>query len=315
MSTGVELKCSAEEAWQYHLAREARDSDFSSYAIQPDFLDDPVVTHELLQEAERRIIATDYEIGSATCDDELLVIKGLGDVLLTAEHATRHVRTTQDGSKYTKVSDLGTGGLCKVVAVHTQADSIIAIGRQTGDANSDEKHPLKNEMDKVISLPLNRAHISIHGMMRAKATAVEDARGYSVMLGLGDEPSPATKALVDYLLEAAKDYDLRVGVNQAFLKFDTKKRRPLVRSNNTIETNIFKAPYVTGQYTTRGHAQKTAKRLAKDDSYAALQIELSDVLRPRKERSKKFPTQRDQQIGAYLGYLFVRLATESVRRL
>ncbi len=161
----------------------------------------------------------------------------------------------------------------------------------------------------IIALPVSRAHLSIHGMVRAHASGIRDNRGFSVMLGIGYKPTNATMTLKDAMYETGQDLGLRVGVNRPHMRFDIRNKKPVMADEFNIATAVYSAP----KRATRGWAESEAERLGKGDSFAAIQVEMSDVLRvhPWEEDLFKFPTRRDREIGAYLGYHFMLAAARS----
>lgn len=302
------LGCTAEEAWQLQLDRESYDATVTSYAsgLMDSKIDISAIYGRLLGAEERLVPNYDYLNGGAKIDDEILVLHGLSRVLLTAEHATMQRRNFA-----TKEADMGTGALGEMVAQDTNSTAIIAVGRQTGDANYDAEHSLKKAMSEIIQLPENQAHLALHMLDRGRASHPQDKRGYSIMLGIGKKPSEATLALKNYLLGAGSDLDLRVGVNDPHINFDGNHKLKL-NEDGTVRTVTFAG---AGPNTTRTHSENLAKQLSKNDSFAAIQLEINEVLLVRQNDEVAFPSQSDREIGAYLGYLFVRTAAESVARL
>ncbi|HVS78955.1 MAG TPA: hypothetical protein VHD84_01540 [Candidatus Saccharimonadales bacterium] len=309
---GVFLDCNPEEAWQYRLDRRANDIAVSQYDL-PQLPDDPSEFYERLVEIEQKLIPNDdYQLGSAAGPNELLTISGTGRSLLTAEHATDHWRIGKGAAVRRKSADYGTGGLALMFALEADASTIIPVGRQTGDANFNPEHPVKEAMSEIIRQPFITAHLSIHGLARALADHPRAERGYSVIFGIGHSPSDATNTLVnDYLLEAAKDCDLIAGINVGHMVFDMQNHRPALNDDGTVKTTSFKA---AGTNTTRSFAQKMAREAGKEDSFAAVQIELSDALRYQ-PAPDWFPSKQDRDLGAYLGYVFMAKAVESVDKL
>jgi hypothetical protein len=308
----VVLDCTLEEAWQSREARAINDANFQNTYELPVFELDPNEVYERLNNLERTIIPNgDYDEGTATIKDDILVVSGTNGVLLTAEHATNHFRIKENGVWDKKLHEGGIAAIGKSVANDTHNDALIAIGRQTGDANRDESHILKEKMAEVISLPISKAHLSLHGMSRAHASSIRDKHGFSVLLGLGSKPSDATMTLKDAMCATGQDLGLRIGVNKPHLKFDLKNRAPILIDGTNIMTQVYSAP----DRTTRGWAQMVASKLDKDQSFAAIQVEISDVLRvhPWEEDVITFPSKRDRAIGAYLGYHFVLLAAKSAK--
>lgn len=307
---GVPLDCSIEEVGRYRELRAQNDGDFQNQYKLPPFRLDPAEVYEFLVEAEKAVIPTgDYEAGSAQKADDILVIEGNNGVIFTTEHATSHYRIKDEGVFDKKLHEAGTAALGKTVAEHTKNYALIPRGLQAGDANRDDGHPLREKMTEIIALPVSKAHLSIHGMVRAHASAIRDTRGFSVMLGIGNKPSEATMTLKNAMVDTGRDLGLNIGVNKPHLRFNLKKNIPVMLDSQTIATQVYSAP----KRATRGWAESEADRLGKRDSFAAIQVEISAVLRvhPWEENSISFPTRRDREIGAYLGYHFMLAAAQS----
>lgn len=310
VNEGVRLDCSIDDVVRYREVRQQNDADFQNKYELPAFSLDPVEVYEFLVEAEKEIIPSgDYDRGSAQQPDDILEIKGTGGVLLTAEHATAHYRIKGDGIFNSKLAEAGTAALGKTIAHHTNNHALIPKGLQTSDANLDTKHQIRGKMSEVISLPISTAHLSVHGMVRAHAAAIRDTRGFSIMLGIGHKPSDATCSLKDAMVETGKDLGLKIGVNKPHIKFDLINKTPVLADSQTLATAVYSAPKIA----TRAWAESEAERLGKADLFAAIQVEISDVLRvhPWEENTVKFPTRRDREIGAYLGYHFMLEAARS----
>lgn len=308
----VPLTIDIDVAKKYHKKRRSGSVDWQAGQI----FSDRNRLFELLEKAEREILgpSNDTVEGTATEPDQILPILGEGAItLITAEHATRHMRTEEDGTKKLKDNDSGTGALAVVVGRETNNDVLVAIGKQTGDPNHDTKHPFKDAISEIVAQPEKRAFLSIHGMARAKGADFLDEQDFAIIAGIGDKASPATKALVDELQKIAAGLGLRLGVNQEFLEFSTKNWKPIFDEKGLVRRGVFESPC----YTTRGHAQKVAIQAEKDERFAAVQIELSSAIRLTQADLRKaiFPDLESQVIGAALGYHFVKRALGSVALL
>ena len=301
-----------EEAWQRQLAREEFDAAVCCYAPKlagrnPDIAD---IYRRLCDVEERLVPSGDYVVGSARVNDELLVLHGLSRVLLTAEHATIQRRRDRL-SVAEKEADMGTGALAEVTAQETNATVIIAIGRQTGDPNWDPEHPFKNAMAEVIKLPQNRAHLSLHMLNRGRASEPTQKQGYSILLGIGNKPSEATLALKDSMVEIGSDLELKISVNQPHINFD-EDHKLILNDDGTPKTITFAG---AGLNTTRSFSEKLADALGKGDNFAAIQVEINEVLLKLQNDEVAFPAQTDRELGTYLGYLFVKRAAQAVGKL
>lgn len=300
------------DAWKFRQQRVQNDANVASY---PQFEDregvqyDQETVHTIydrLVKAEEEIApGGNYETGSAWQPDEILTIDGGKGVLLTAEHATTHQRAGEP-----KEADMGTGGLAKVVAEDTNTTALIASGRQTSDAYHDPDHPIKPAIADIIRADENRALFALHMLDRGRASEPEQTRGYSVLLGIGDNPSEATLEVKDQLLRIASDFDLKIDVNKHHLVIAKKrlKRNP----DGTLKTITFKA---AGANATRTYSQALAKELEKDKAFAAIQFEINEVLLARQNDDPSFPSDYDRYLGSYLGYMFMARAVGTVALL
>jgi hypothetical protein len=311
----VRKDISDEEAWRFRTSRRECDAKVTAYRPKEPLAHvEASEIYSRLFKAERKVVPNgDYETGSARIPDDILTLHGLSRVLLTAEHATQHFRLEKStGTKQPKIGEPGTAALSEIIAQDTNSTAIIAIGRQTGDANNDPKHILRDAMTEVINDPSNLAHLSFHLLFSGRASQLKDTRGYSAILGLGDKPSEATKALADFLIETGNDLDLRVGVNANHFNFYENTHRLVLNKDGTVRQVSYAA---RGPYTTRAHSQAVASALGKNDEYVSMQIEINEALLVSLDDETVHPTQLDRELGAYLGYLFTRRAVESILKL
>lgn len=264
-----------------------------------------------LDTAERALIAPnrqtdEYKLGTASYEDELLVKEADRQLLLTSEHAATRIRRDQKGTRGVK-ADYGTGALGSVLQEDTHASFMMPLGRQTGDANSDVEHKLKRAMLPFLQAPDNQGHFSLHGMDPARIGDLSDERGYSIMLGVGDHPSSQTLNLVEAIMQRAKEYKLRVGVNQPVLRFEANSDETLKKPDGTPRTITFAAKSAG---TTRTFAQNTSEALGKP--LATVQFEIGAALRLLPEDHPNYPGRDAQRIGTYAGYLFMRDCAELI---
>jgi hypothetical protein len=111
------------------------------------------------------------------------IIDWQGPLAVSAVHAVDHVR---DGRW--KNTDAGTGGLAMALA-DIVGCSKVAVTRSLpmmGDANWDEYHPLKAQLEKLGCIDERTVYIDLHGM--------RDDNGADVIIGCGNG-SPASNAL------------------------------------------------------------------------------------------------------------------------
>lgn len=287
-----------------HQERLENARDIESYQL-PELPEDHAdEIYERLLEAERQIATTDltrrgYNDGTAQTPDEIAEFLGTHPALLTAEHATAHYRAEQDDEpKKRKGPDRGTGGLGYLLHQDLGATFLAMRGRQTGDANWDDNHPLKQRVTDILSEQTVAVSCSIHGMSGGKFSDFIDERGYDVLIGIGDTPNEASVALAQKIERIAGDLGLRAATNEWFIK--VADHDPLVPERHDDGTIVFSS-YYSPHYTTRAHAQCEAERLKLN--IASVQIELSDLL-----RFLPLDIERDEKtrrIGTYLGYLLM----------
>jgi hypothetical protein len=118
-----------------------------------------------------------------------------GSLVVSAVHAVDHER---DGRW--KNADAGTGGLARALSIKLGC-STVAVTRSVpmmGDANWDEYHPLKAQLERNGYIDEQTVYIDLHGM--------KDGHGADVIIGCGNG-SPSSIALAQRIaahLEAVK---------------------------------------------------------------------------------------------------------------
>lgn len=234
-----------------------------------------------------------YAAGSAKTADQLLLHDPNTEqpTVLTAEHATDQWRV---GKR--KEADWGVGGLSVVVGKRNAAMVLATLGRQTGDANYDEVHPIKVELERIITKRQPRGLFSIHGMQGGLFSPHEDSP-FDVLVGVGYNPSDKTLQIAEELRSFANDYGLNVGINAPFIKF--RKGAPVREEDGkTLQTLSFAS---SKSATTRAHAQSIAE--AEKLTMPAAQVELSKSLRYIPIESA--PDQKREAERVYLGFLII----------
>lgn len=228
---------------------------------------------ERIEEAERAFSpnATEegYKEGSAITDNELRVSQGILPALLTAEHATEHIRSGEP-----KEADWGTGGLVSVLATDHGTFAIVPLGRQTGDANYEGAHEIKEEAGLMIVQGGMKIALSIHGIGSTKFVTpgqLESGRNSDIAIGIGDEPTEESQEFAEWLQDEAKDLDLKVDINPWYLSL--KDGSPKKKDGIPLRTSFRAAK----PYTTRGHMQSEATESGLVLPIA--QIELASSLR------------------------------------
>ena len=126
---------------ELHYERLAKAKDIDSYAF-PKLAGSRIpAVYERIEQGERELVAPhlskhDYDLGTATRDNEPAIFEGERPVLITAEHATAHYRPDEDWVLRRKAQDVGTAGLGYALHKSTRAHFMTMRGRQFGDANS-----------------------------------------------------------------------------------------------------------------------------------------------------------------------------------
>jgi hypothetical protein len=294
-----------------HVERLARAKKIASYDFPVWDKEEVSDVYARVSEAERRLAAPellppDYDIGTAGKDDHLAVFPGSKPILITAEHATAHYRRDGAGVLTRKGPDIGTAGLGYVLHQDLGAFFITMRGLQTGDANYQVRHPLKNVIRQLIVQHEIKTFVSLHGMKAGKFSQFADERAYDVLLGVGAAPNRASGHLARRLDETAASLDLRCAINEWFV--EVVEDEPLVTKvdeQGRVTFNGFHAP----EYTTRSFAQAVGERHGRP--VAAVQVELSDLLRRVTENLRR--GRKTRQVGTYAGYalLMSSLATEA----
>lgn len=237
---------------------------------------------ERIEEAERQFspAATEegYKVGSATTPDELKIIEGEKPVLLTAEHATEHLRQGEP-----KEADWGTGGLMSVLATDHGTFGIAPLGMQTGDANHEGDHPIKTESGLLIVQKGMKIALTIHGIGSTKFVTPEQmaaARNSDIAVGIGDSPTDTSLEFAHWLEEEARDLDLRLDINPWYMSLSNGQ--PKIKDNVPLRVSFRAAK----AFTTRSHMQETATQSGLILPIA--QIELASSLRVQPGRESDF---------------------------
>jgi hypothetical protein len=123
------------------------------------------------------------------------IVDWRGPLVVSAVHAVDHER---DGRW--KNADAGTGGLATALSINLGCSKVVVTRSvpMMGDANWDEYHPLKAQLEKLKCVDEQTVYIDVHGM--------KDGHGADVIIGCGNG-SPSSTALAQRVaahLQAAK---------------------------------------------------------------------------------------------------------------
>jgi hypothetical protein len=238
-----------------------------------------------------------YLTGSALVEDEIFTKSGAG-AILTAEHATVQQRLQPDGTRSAKEPDWGVAGLGYVLAEDLNIGLVIARGRQTGDANNDPEHPLKDRLERMIATGSYATTAALHGMRRAYFDTVLDERGFDIFVGIGEEDEHRIRA-AEIIGKHATALGLRVGINQAFTAMgpQTDYRPKYKADGSSFARDRFAAKKPE---TTRSYAQQALER--NGQMGRSLQIELSSLLRVGPVDGPRMTDKGREVAGVYAGY-------------
>jgi hypothetical protein len=255
--------------------------------------------YERIREHESKLASRDlseegYTRGGAKKDDELHIVEGAARSLITAEHATSHPR---NGS-FTH-ADYGTAGLGQVLHEDLGANFIAAKGRQTGDANYDTEHPMKDAIREIMERRHPSVVTALHGFPRGKFGSMEDKRAYDAIIGIGKNPNEQSVQLAEKVRAYGDELGLKVVVNQPHVKL--KDGKPILNEKGELTYMTLAA---SGANTTRSFDQRVAEALGYDP--ALLQMEMSSLLRLTPETLD----QKSRVMGVYLGYLLIKNLVE-----
>lgn len=257
-------------------------------------------------DAERSLVAPggtseEYGVGTAKTPDELLMIDG-SSLLLSAEHATTQVRTRKKSqTTFVKEPDYGTAGLAYVLHEELGAVAAIPLGRQTGDANNDTTHPLKDALSGRIKSGGIKAHASLHGARTGLYQSFDDSRGIDIHIGVGAQPSELTVQYADRAKKIAQGFGLKAVVNGPFIINDSF--HPLVPRFAEDGTPALRSFAAKNPATTRAHVQATAEQYGLE--IATMQVEFSGFLRLQPDDIE--PRDRvARAMGVYLGYKVIK---------
>lgn len=237
---------------------------------------------ERIEEAEREFSPdaseAGYKAGSATKPDELKIIEGQAPVLLTAEHATEHIRGGE-----AKEADWGTGGLMSVLATDHGTFGIAPLGMQTGDANHEGDHQIKRESGLIIVQKGMKIALSLHGIGPTKYITQEQmaaARSSDIAVGIGDNPTDTSLEFAHWLEEEARDLDLRLDINPWYMSL--AGGQPKIKDDIPLRVSFRAAK----AHTSRSHMQEAATESGLILPIA--QIELASSLRVQPGRQSDF---------------------------
>lgn len=297
----------------YGLARDLSSRDITSMPWLPQLpeiwaqeIHDEIESYER-QFASPNLLIDEYLNGVAEHPDQFKEVKKEDEpnpIIFTAEHATNTVRKATGKLGY---PDVGTAGLAAALAIRYGV-GLIMVGRQTGNAATDEDHPIK----PLISQYLSDAHgfLSVHGMGYGKFINASDRTEIQAVMGLGIDPSEelydfavdikrmAKEALGLYVTIGNDDYFYEQKPNSIEPKISEKDgnlyQSRLAALNPNSTTN-----FVHGKLNVYGYVP-------------AFQIEITNLLRLTPE--DKYPKDRvSKVIGVAMGYKLLESIVKSIK--
>jgi hypothetical protein len=275
--------------------------DLSPYTAElPDQAADDV--YERLRYHERRVAPNleieEYGNGTASFDDELLVVPSEGSIVISADHATDPVRKA---TGVREGADHGTAGIALLMNEVGQGSVVLPLGRQTGNANVTIDHPAKDAIRAQIE-DGKRGFLSVHGMVPGRIEHQYDDREVHAMIGLGKNPNEASIEAAHALSAHVKrEYGLRAEVANWKQFYSNQPNSPrLKRTDDGVIRKSTLAAF--GEGTTTNYV----RGLDQGDYLPAMQIELSRTLRLLPKGMEHNAARRDIRaikMSVFLGYL------------
>jgi len=263
----------------------------------------------------RNPLIVDYVTGTALEPDEITVLGMQYNAgLASADHATKPVREKNPEHG----ADHGTAGIVHLLAARDHTTAIIPVGRQTGNANVDVDHPLKNAMSLL--LPSRAGFLSVHGMEPGKLTAVSDRTEIHGVIGLGGneelgtEPNEQSWLIAEQLQAFAAELGLRVIVgNTTRYNVIDEVTGNIVVDEETNQPKIGPRLAARDEGSTTNHAYKIMQGTGIE--VPAFQIELTRLLRliPSDFENGWHANKKSRIMGVYMGYLLAQRATLLIR--
>jgi len=267
--------------------------------------------YEQLRELEHSYIGRDlvleqYGPGTATKSNEIVTVKGGGDVVFTAAHATMNMRVNKaDRSKPPKFgfADTGTAALTSLLA-QNHGTGLIMVGRQTGNAAADSEHVLHKAAAEHMTEA--RGLLDVHGCASHLYTAHSVPFNVHASIGLGLEPREIEWEIARKLVSFGRDLGLYViiGNEQDYYSQDNTRNLPKRNADGTL----YRGRLAAGQLSMLTNTMRRGSK-APEQAKPTIQIELAGLLRLTAEDDLTYPKDKNTKIiGAALGYLLMEQA-------
>lgn len=260
--------------------------------------------------SEQPLVRAHYANGTATYEDETLILNAQGTGILTsADHATDPVRKA---TGIREGADHGTAGLVRLLVEQEGATGIIPVGMQAGNAAVTPDYPVKTAMDTL--LPGRPGFLSVHGMRHAKLVDLSDTSEIHAIIGLGKTPNEQSREAAEALVKAARDLGLRAVIgNDVTHKTYDQTTDDFLRKPETGEPVTGRLAAFPPESTTH-HAYKVMDRGAA--AMPAFQVEMTRLLRllPADMEGGWHNDEKSRAMGVHLGYMLMRAATEIMSR-
>jgi len=260
---------------------------------------------------DERVPLRHYAKGCAYRDDQLSVF-GCGPVLAEAGHATDMIR--KDTGRLGP-ADHGTAGVAGLLALEGRACSIVAVGCQTSNTNSDPNHPIKRVIAVQLATRNYDGFLSVHGMRSGKIQHLLDQTELHGVVGLGLHPSNESWTAAEELCRRAAEYGLKVIIgNQHWhldLQPDASENRRFPGVTNRLKLDENGRP-VTARLAAYGEAFTTtfASQVTEGRAPVNMQLEISRRLRMQAEGHYRRPDRVAERMAIYLGYRLAEMAVE-----
>ncbi len=292
------------------IARDKSTRDITAMPWLPQLPDQWAIDlHERIVEAERQYAAPnlqsgDYEMGTATETNEIAVVRGAGDYLFTAEHATTPFSLRDE--KMRLFPDAGTGGLAAVLA-EDYGTALIMRGRQTSNVPSDVNHPIKPKIRQQLGYA--SGFLSVHGKAPGMFVRESDRAEIHACVGLGREPS---EQLIEFSHTIARivreDLGLYVVLSNEQPAYIQQRYSTNLKRRDNGAPKISQLAATTPVESTATFTNRILQEQGR--AIPAFQMELTNLLRATPLDDENIKDKKSRIIGVALGYKLLEKVVE-----